>query len=155
MIEKTAVFARYLLQPNESSCQREQSIKAGLNAMPSAAEVAETESFDKGLAMEALVLPVYPIGKHHVQVVHHFDKLGLAKLVVVIVPTSHLALNLYCYLLEFPAKMGMFSISQMSNDELVQSLPWRENICKANATSIGKTSKDVFMVFFYLREKRT
>ena len=26
MIEKTAVFARYLLQPNESSCQREQSI---------------------------------------------------------------------------------------------------------------------------------
>ena len=27
MIEKTAVFARYLLQPTESSCQREQSIK--------------------------------------------------------------------------------------------------------------------------------
>ena len=26
----------------------------------------------------------------------------------------------------------MFSISQMSNDELVQSLPWRENICEAN-----------------------
>ena len=49
----------------------------------------------------------YPIGKHHVQVVHNFDKLGLAKLVVVIVPASHLALNLYCYLLEFPVKMGM------------------------------------------------
>ena len=81
MIEKTAVFARYLLQP--------------------------TESLDNGLAMEALVFPAYPIGKHHVQVVHHFDKLGLAKLVVVIVPTSDLALNLYCYLLEFPVKMGM------------------------------------------------
>ena len=81
MIEKTAVFARYLLQP--------------------------TESLDNGLAMEALVFPAYTIGKHHVQVVHHFDKLGLAKLVVVIVPTSHLALNLYCYLLEFPVKMGM------------------------------------------------
>ena len=81
MIEKTAVFARYLLQP--------------------------TESLDNGLAMEALIFPAYPIGKHHVQVVHNFDKLGLAKLVVVIVPTSHLALNLYCYLLEFPVKMGM------------------------------------------------
>ena len=81
MIEKTAVFARYLLQP--------------------------TESLDNGLAVEALIFPAYPIGKHHVQVVHHFDKLGLAKLVVVIVPTSHLALNLYCYLLEFPVKMRM------------------------------------------------
>ena len=68
--------------------------QAGLNAMPSAAEVAGTESLDNGLAMEALVFPAYPIGKHHVQVVHNFDKLGLAKLVVVIVPTSHLALNL-------------------------------------------------------------
>ena len=114
MIEKTAVFARYLLQP--------------------------TESLDNGLAVEALIFPAYPIGKHHVQVVHHFDKLGLAKLVVVIVPTSHLALNLYCYLLEFPVKMGMFSISQMSNDELVQSLPWRENICKANAASTPSSS---------------
>ena len=57
--------------------------------------------------MEALVFSAYPIGKHHVQVVHNFDKLGLAKLVVVIVPASHLALNLYCYLLEFPVKMGM------------------------------------------------
>ena len=123
MIEKTAVFARYLLQPTESSYQREQSIKAGFNAMPSAAEVAGTESLDNGLAMEAFVFPAYPISKHHVQVVHNFDKLGLAKLVVVIVPTSQLALNLYCYLLEFPVKMGMFSISQMSNDELVQSLP--------------------------------
>ena len=37
------------------------------------------------------------IGKHHVQVVHKSDKLGLAKLVVVIVSTSHLALNLYCH----------------------------------------------------------
>ena len=73
MIEKIAVFARYLLQPNESSCQREQSIKAGLNAMPSAAEVAGTESLDNGLAMETLVFPAYPIGKHHVQMVHHFD----------------------------------------------------------------------------------
>ena len=108
--------------------------------MPSAAEVAGTESLDNGLAMETLVFPAYPIGKHHVQVVHNFDKLSLAKLVVVIVPTSHLALNLYCYLLEFPAKMGMFSISQMSNDELVQSLPWRENICKANAASTPSSS---------------
>ena len=66
--------------------------------MPSAAEVAGTESLDNGLAVEALIFPAYPIGKHHVQVVHNFDKLGLAKLVVVIVPTSHLALNLYCYL---------------------------------------------------------
>ena len=41
-----------------------------------------TESLDNGLAMEALVFPAYPIGKHHVQVVHNFDKLGLAKLVV-------------------------------------------------------------------------
>ena len=75
--------------------------------MPSAAEVAGTESLDNGLAMETLVFPAYPIGKHHVQVVHHFDKLGLAKLVVVIVPTSDLALNLYPHLLEFPVKMGM------------------------------------------------
>ena len=43
--------------------------------MPSAAEVAGTESLDNGLAMEAFVFPAYPIGKHHVQVVHHFDKL--------------------------------------------------------------------------------
>ena len=57
--------------------------------------------------MEALVFPAYPIGKHHVQVVHNLDKFSLAELVVVIVPTSHLALNLYCYLLEFPVKMGM------------------------------------------------
>ena len=81
MIEKTAVFARYLLQPNDS--------------------------LDNGLAMETLVFPAYPIGKHHVQVVHHFDKLGLAKLVVVIVPTSDLALNLYCHMLEFPVKMRL------------------------------------------------
>ena len=81
MIEKTAVFARYLLQP--------------------------TESLDNGLAMKTLVSPAYPIGKHHVQVVHHFDKLSLAKLAVVILPTSHLALNLYPHLLEFPVKMGM------------------------------------------------
>ena len=114
--------------------------QADLNAMPSAAEVAGTESLDNGLAMETLVSPAYPMGKHHVQVVHNFDKISLAKLVVVIVPTSHLALNLYCYLLEFPAKMGMFSISQMSNDELVQSLPWRENICKANAASTPSSS---------------
>ena len=57
--------------------------QAGLNAMPSAAEVAGTESLDNGLAMETLVFPAYPISKHHVQVVHHFDKLGLAKLVLV------------------------------------------------------------------------
>ena len=81
MIEKTAVFARYVLKP--------------------------TESLDNGLAMETLVFPAYPIGKHHVQVVHDLDKFCLAELVIVIVPTSHLALNLYCYLLEFPAKMGM------------------------------------------------
>ena len=73
MIEKTVVFARYLLQPTESSCQREQSIQAGLNAMSSAAEVAGTESLVNGLAMETLVFPAYPIGKHHVQMVHHFD----------------------------------------------------------------------------------
>ena len=140
MIEKTAVFARYLLQPNESSCQREQSIKAGLNAMPSAAEVAGTESLDNGLAMETLVFPAYPIGKHHVQVVHDLNKFCLAELVIVIIPTSDLALNLYCYLLEFPVKMRMFSISQMSNDELVLSLPLRENICKANAASTPSSS---------------
>ena len=75
--------------------------------MPSAAELQPTESLDNGLAMETLVSPAYPMGKHHVQVVHNFDKISLAKLVVVIVPTSHLALNLYCYLLEFPAKMRM------------------------------------------------
>ena len=69
MIEKTAVFARYLLQP--------------------------TESLDNGLAVEALVFPAYPIGKHHVQVVHDLDKFCLAELVIVIVPTSDLALNLY------------------------------------------------------------
>ena len=71
MIEKTVVFARYLLQP--------------------------TQSLNNGLAVEALIFPAYPIGKHHVQVVHKSDKLGLAKLVVVIVSTSHLALNLYCH----------------------------------------------------------
>ena len=68
MIEKTAVFARYVLKP--------------------------TESLDNGLAMEALIFPAYPIGKYHVLVVQHFDKLGLAKLVVGIVPTSDLAVNL-------------------------------------------------------------
>ena len=61
MIEKTAVFARYLLQP--------------------------TESLDNGLAVEALIFPAYPIGKHHVQVVHDLDKFCLAELVIVIVPT--------------------------------------------------------------------
>ena len=81
MIEKTAVFARYLLQPNES--------------------------LDNGLAMETLVFPAYPIGKHHVQVVHDLDKFCLAELVIVIVPTSDLALNLYPHLLEFPVKMRM------------------------------------------------
>ena len=81
MIEKTTVFARYLLQPNES--------------------------LDYGLAVETLVFPAYPIGKHHVQVVHNLDKFGLAELVVVIVPTSDLALHLYPHLLEFPVKMGM------------------------------------------------
>ena len=81
MIEKTAVFACYLLQP--------------------------TDILNNGLAVEALIFPAYPIGKYHVQVVHHFDKLGLAKLVVVIVPTSDLALNLYPHRLEFPVKMGM------------------------------------------------
>ena len=53
MIEKTTVFARYLLQPNES--------------------------LDNGLAMETLVFPAYPIGKHHVQVVHNLDKFSLAE----------------------------------------------------------------------------
>ena len=81
MIEKTTVFARYLLQPNES--------------------------LDNGLAMETLVVPAYPIGKHHVQVVHDLDKFCLAELVIVIVPTSDLALNLYPHLLEFPVKMRM------------------------------------------------
>ena len=57
--------------------------------------------------MEALIFPAYPIGKHHVQVVHNFDELSLAKLVVVFVPTSHVALNLDPRLLEFPVKMGM------------------------------------------------
>ena len=58
MIEKTTVFARYLLQP--------------------------TESLDNGLAVEALVFPAYPIGKHHVQVVHHFDILGLSQMVLLL-----------------------------------------------------------------------
>ena len=40
MIEKTAVFARYLLQP--------------------------TESLENGIAMEALVFPAYPIGNTEV-----------------------------------------------------------------------------------------
>ena len=57
--------------------------------------------------METLVFPACPIGKHHVQVVHDLDKFCLAKLVIVIVPTSDLALNLYPHLLEFPVKMGM------------------------------------------------
>ena len=81
MIEKTAVFARYVLKP--------------------------TESLDNGLAMEALIFPAYPIGKYHVQVVHNLDKFGLAELVVVIVPTSDLALNLYPHLLEFPVTMRL------------------------------------------------
>ena len=41
--------------------------QAGLNAMPSAAEVAGTESLDNGLAMETLVFPAYPIGKYHIR----------------------------------------------------------------------------------------
>ena len=45
-----------------------------LKAMPSAAEVAGTESLDYGLTMETLVFPAYPIGKHHVQVAHNLDK---------------------------------------------------------------------------------
>ena len=75
--------------------------------MPSAAEVAGTESLDNELAMETLVFHTYPIGKHHVQVVHDLDKFCLAELVIVIVPTSHLALNLYPHLLEFTVKMRM------------------------------------------------
>ena len=47
--------------------------------MPSAAEVAGTESLDNGLAMETLVFPACPIGKHHVQVVHDLDKFSLAE----------------------------------------------------------------------------
>ena len=54
--------------------------QAGLNAMPSAAEVAGTESLDNGLAMETLVFPAYPIGKHHVQVVHDLDKFCLSQM---------------------------------------------------------------------------
>ena len=46
-------------------------IQIYLKAMPSAAEVAGTESLDNGLAMETLVFPAYPIGKHHVQVVRN------------------------------------------------------------------------------------
>ena len=48
--------------------------------MPSAAEVAGTESLDNGLAMETLVFPAYPIGKHHVQVVHDLDKFCLSQM---------------------------------------------------------------------------
>ena len=94
--------------------------------MPSEAEVAGTESLDNGLAMEALVFPAHPIGNHHVQVVHNFDKLGLAKLVVVIVPTSHLALNLYPHLLEFPVKMGMQLLHRFLADG-------RKKVCEALA----------------------
>ena len=97
--------------------------------MPSAAEVAGTESLDNGLAVEALIFPAYPIGKHHVQVVHNFDKLGLAKLVVVIVPTSDLALNLYPHLLEFPVKMrmqnGSLAFSSVIRTSLQRSPPQR------------------------------
>ena len=75
--------------------------------MPSAAEVAGTESLHNGLAVETLVFPAYPIGKHHVQIVHNLDKFGLAELVVVIVPTSDLALNLYCHMLECAVKMRL------------------------------------------------
>ena len=109
MIEKTAVFARYLLQP--------------------------TESLDNGLAMEALVFPAYPIGKHHVQVVHHFDKFGLAELVIVIVPTSHLALNLYPHLLEFPVKMRMqFPLLHLLMQFLHRFLAdGRKKVCEALA----------------------
>ena len=109
--------------------------QAGLNAMPSAAEVAGTESLDNGLAMETLVFPAYPIGKHHVQVVHHFDKLGLAKLVIVIVPTSHLALNLYPHLLEFPVKMRMqFPLLHLLMQLLHRFLAdGRKKVCEAQA----------------------
>ena len=57
-------------------------IQIYLKAMPSAAEVPETESLDNGLAMETLVFPAYPIGKHHVQVVHDLDKFCLVELVI-------------------------------------------------------------------------
>ena len=57
--------------------------------------------------MEAFVLSAYPIGKHHVEMVHDFNKFGFAEFVVVVVPSLYLAFDFYCYMLKFPIKMLM------------------------------------------------
>ena len=73
MKEQVFVFLRYLLQPNKG--------------------------FDNRFAMEAFVLSAYPIGKHHVEVVHYFYKFSFAEFVVVVVPSLYLAFDFYCNVL--------------------------------------------------------
>ena len=48
------------------------------------------KGLDNRFAMEVLILSVYPIGKHHVEVIHYFFKFGFAEFVVVVVPPSDL-----------------------------------------------------------------
>ena len=81
MKEQVFVFLRYLLQPNKG--------------------------FDNRLAMKAFVLSAYPIGKHHVKMVHYLNKFGFAEFVVVVVPSLYLAFDFYRYMLKFPIKMLM------------------------------------------------
>ena len=76
MKEQVFVFLRYLLQPNKG--------------------------FDNRLAMKAFVLSAYPIGKHHVKMVHYLNKFGFAEFVVVVVPPYHLAFYLHGNVLQFP-----------------------------------------------------
>lgn len=56
MEEQASVLLRYLLQPKKG--------------------------FDNRFAMEAFVLSAYPIGKHHVEVVHYFYKFSFTEFVV-------------------------------------------------------------------------
>ena len=81
MEEQAPVLLRYLLQPNKG--------------------------FDNRFAMEAFVLSAYPIGKHHVEVVHYFYKFSFTEFIVIVIPSLYLTLNFYCYVLKFPIKMLM------------------------------------------------
>lgn len=81
MEEQATVFLRYLLQPYKG--------------------------FDNRFAMEALVLSAYPIGKHHVEVVHYFFKFSFTEFVVVVIPSLYLAFDFYRYMLKLPVKMLM------------------------------------------------
>ena len=54
MKEQVFVFLRYLLQPNKG--------------------------FDNRLAMKAFVLSAYPIGKHHVKMVHYLNKFSFCRI---------------------------------------------------------------------------